>query len=364
MAEASFQAYDLDVATVAGPACAAVMRTAVKTIEQRLDDPTQVAAVKALFGASDINDPIDFLYVVADMGAIPVQYGFKDVFCNQLTAAGADPVQAYATAGKQAFQIFGITPIQDTPQFAMDTNPADYPDIGMRSWTYQTCVEYGYFQDAYSDPTVSVRSSRINQAYDAQVCQRLFGMNGPNIAATNTTYYQPLLDPAKTSNIFFTNGSTDPWSKLGITQENGNLTNPNVAADLIDGGSHCSDLGPPTSTGLDGAHDRRGPRSKPCWPSGGNLGFHWDLGKPNPRTKLRLIIVIMSKHGGRSLTQGSRSGFSRYPFRCSRAGLRAPMAPSSSTWLFTAGFCIRRASPSRRGWIALLSRYCRLARHS
>jgi hypothetical protein len=103
-----------------------------------------------------------------------------------------------------------------------------------------------------------VRSSLINQDYHNSVCTRLFGLTQPvDTSVVNTNLYSPLLDPAKTSQILFTNGSTDPWATLSITHANANDTNPKTAVDLIDGGSHCSDLGGLVTAGAVGEAQSR-----------------------------------------------------------------------------------------------------------
>jgi hypothetical protein len=197
-----------------------------------------------------VKDSVDFLYVIADMGAAAVQYGFRDEFCNSVLQA-ADPVQGYATVGLKLFGLLGVTPVTDSFQGSESVNPDDYADgIGMRAWMWQSCTEYGYYQVAYHDPAVSVRSALISEPYHDAVCKRLFGLDKPvDTSIVNQTLYSPLLDPKTTTRILFTNGSTDPWATLSITHANGNDTNPNTSTYLIAGGSHCSDLGGLAQTG-------------------------------------------------------------------------------------------------------------------
>lgn len=248
-ARANFEEFDLTVSQVVGSQCADAMRGAVKEVEATLNDPDALAAMKHLFQADEVKDSIDFLYVLADMGAFAVQGGLPDQFCNTLLQA-TDPVQGYATAGLRLFGLYGVTPLADSFQSAESTNPDDYLDSGMRSWMWQSCTEFGYYQVAYHDPTISVRSSLIDEAYHNSVCNRLFGLTQPvDTSIVNKSLYSPLLDPARASRILFTNGSTDPWAALSITHANGNDTNPNTAIDLIQGGSHISDLGDLAASG-------------------------------------------------------------------------------------------------------------------
>src|SRR5690606_30193818 len=110
---------------------------------------------------------------------------------------------------------------------------------------YQSCTEYGYWQNAYSDERISVRSKLINKEYHRNVCKRLFGLDTTgNEAHINSKFYLPLLDSTKASNIFYTNGSTDPWIKLSIAVENGNAMNDLNPALTMEGAAHCDDLTP------------------------------------------------------------------------------------------------------------------------
>ncbi|MGK5082039.1 S28 family serine protease [Bdellovibrionota bacterium FG-1] len=252
-AKAAFEDYDLDVATVAGPECAATMRRVVKQVESVLDQPDQLAKIKALFDASSVRDSVDFLYVIADMAAIAIQYGHRDEFCTALQ--GADPLTSYATVGKKMFAWFGITAEQDSLQGAESEDVSLFDHgLGMRQWLYQSCREFGFFQVAYHDPAISVRSSLISLQYHFDACQRLFHLGPVSVDALNKRYYEPFLNES-TTRILFTNGSTDPWSKISITPELGNNTNPHLSTYVIEGGAHCDDLG--TKTDLPGYQEAR-----------------------------------------------------------------------------------------------------------
>ncbi|MBC7692178.1 MAG: septum formation initiator [Methylotenera sp.] len=256
LARANFEEYDHHVFKVAGPDCAKVMQQVTSSVEAAMQDPQKALAMKTLFGGKEIIDTVDFLYVVADMGAIAIQYDHRDQLCDAIQGA-SDPVKAYAQVGRQLFADFGMTPLQDTPQAMLSTKASDYSSgVGLRQWTYLICNEYGYYQTAFHDPKESVRSSKIDLNYHNTMCKRVFGITTPvNAAATNRNFYQPLLN-AQTKNIYFTNGANDPWSNLSITQKNGNATNPNLAFDLIAGAAHCDDLGLKNSSALQDSRAR------------------------------------------------------------------------------------------------------------
>lgn len=248
-ARENFEDYDLHVATVAGPSCAAKMREVTQAVEASLLDPISAAKMRKLFQGDVLLDDVDFLYSIADMGALAIQYGYRDIFC-QLLEQG-DPVQGYAQFVDQIYQSWGINALSGSAQGAISEDVNNYMgDIGMRQWFYQSCTQFGFWQNAYHDPAITVRSARINPAYHAGICQRLFGLSGavPE-QQSNQDFYAPLLDTS-TSQILFTNGSRDPWSKLSISPINANDTNPNTSALVINGAAHCDDLRKPSASDL------------------------------------------------------------------------------------------------------------------
>lgn len=248
-ARENFEEYDATVTRAAGPACAAKMRETVATLEASLDKPELLAQYKALFGASDVVDPVDFLYVVADMGAIAIQYGYQESFCNKLLT-GSDLVAAYGKAGSDLFSMFGLTAVMDSSQGALSEDPEDYVGAwGIRQWLYQSCTEYGYWQVANSNPSLSTRSQLIDLKFHHNLCAKVFGIPVPvQPEKKNLAFYEPIRNPGTATNIYMVNGGNDPWSTLSITSERGNSLNPALGLYTIPGASHCVDLGTPRST--------------------------------------------------------------------------------------------------------------------
>ncbi len=254
-AKAAFFEYDRHITQVAGPACVAKMLEAVAEVEKRVDaGPVARNAIQLLFHAEMIRDPRDFLYTLADMASIAIQYGQRDRFCNAIEATTTieELLSVYAEVGTEMFTWFGITAEQDSFQGAESTNPNDYiAGAGSRAWLYQSCTEYGYWQIA--DTISSSRSRRITQEYHDEVCARLFGITTPvDDARTNRVYVDPLFS-SNTTNIFFTNGSDDPWSTLSILEGSSNAArNPGLDLMTILGAAHCDDL----VSVITGAYDR------------------------------------------------------------------------------------------------------------
>lgn len=254
IAKDDFFEYDRHVAKVAGVDCLKAIQAAVLDTEAKLKSPSSALAVKKLFKAEMIRNDTDFLYVLADMAAVAIQYGYQKQFCDKVENGlkSGKVTESYAEIGNTLFANFGITSLQDSFQGAESTNPADYLGwAGMRSWMYQSCTEFGFYQISNPNQAESSRSTQISLPYHHSVCKRLFGINKPvNVAKTNAQFYNQLFD-AGTKNIYFTNGANDPWSNLSITEKNPNAgSNPGLKFFTISGASHCDDLGNRMSTAL------------------------------------------------------------------------------------------------------------------
>lgn len=240
MAKENFEVYDRHVSKVVGPSCGEKMRQVVKEIEAVLNKPAELAAIKKKFKGEELTDNVDFLYLVADMGAFAVQYGSRDHFCELVDSE--TPLNGYAQFTRETMMMYQMTALDMSVQGAMNEDISS-ENSNMRQWFYQSCTEYGYWQNAYHDKNISVRSAMINPAYHKHICKRLFGLDiSVNVDGINKKYYEPLLDPQSASNIFFTNGSTDPWLNLSIAAENKNNVNVLTPVMTIQGASHCDDL--------------------------------------------------------------------------------------------------------------------------
>ncbi len=246
LAKADFFEYDRHVARVAGPACLSAIQRVVADVESKLKSPASRAAVKSLFNASQVVLDTDFLYDLADMAAIAIQYGFQNEFCSALIQGVANGMatEAYAKVGLSLFQRLGTSPIQDAFQGSLSTNPNDYLESAGRQWMYQSCMEFGFYQIANSSPVESARSQQITLQYHNEACDRLFGIKIPvNAARTNQNFYSRLFQNG-VNQIHFTNGANDPWSNLSLTDAAATTNaNPGLSLFLIPGASHCDDLG-------------------------------------------------------------------------------------------------------------------------
>ncbi len=258
-AKSDFYEYDRHVAKVAGPSCLNHIQQAVSSVEAILDQPQMLAKVKGEFHASDIKAPVDFLVFMAEVAAASVQYGDRDTFCRLLDK-GETPLDGYARAAQHVLSTWGIHASELVAQGGESLDPNDYiNNFGMRQWLYQSCTEYGYWQNANADRSQSARSVMMNAAYHRDVCHRLFGLTHEvDTNGINQNYYLPLFD-LSVSHILFTNGSDDPWSNLSLASRNDNTDNPNLDYYLIENAAHCDDLRrpqPSDSTSLKQAREK------------------------------------------------------------------------------------------------------------
>ncbi|XP_049744801.1 thymus-specific serine protease-like [Elephas maximus indicus] len=113
-----------------------------------------------------------------------------------------------------------------------------------RQWLYQTCSEFGWF---YTPDLKNSSFSGLPTRYFVKRCSDVFGPKFNNhsvfqgVMSTNK-YYGGL--NVRGSKIIFSNGSNDPWHRLGITKD--------ISADLpavfIKGEAFCEDMAEPQDT--------------------------------------------------------------------------------------------------------------------
>ncbi len=170
-----FDAFDTQVSTAAGPVCTAALQATTQAIEAALPN-----GVKQQFGAAaaQLSDD-DFMYFIADSMAESVQYGNRLMLCQYVTA-GTDYITQYVNFTS----VTGASSGAADYNTALIANPQGGDD---RSWWWQTCTEFGWFQVAPAKN--SIRSARINLAYHLNACYIIFGVDGmmPDVNGTNIT---------------------------------------------------------------------------------------------------------------------------------------------------------------------------------
>lgn len=228
--------YDHYLARIAGPDCVPDIQKVLNEVETEIVTDEGFTRTLKKFSVTNISRREDFIYLLADIASGALQFGLRDKFCQGLHEKG---VSGYVATKAE------VDKIQDLSLYSAEaaekTELSRFTGaVAMRQWFYQSCTEYGFWQNASTDNSLRVRSTQINPEYHDRLCQRLFQMP----AASEVDYifkarYLPLLD-ATTSNIFFTNGSNDPWRPTQLIPSF--ATNPQTPMLTIEGASHCEDL--------------------------------------------------------------------------------------------------------------------------
>ncbi|XP_048444870.1 probable serine protease EDA2 isoform X4 [Pyrus x bretschneideri] len=202
-----FTEFDQQVGESAGPQCKAALQETKSLVEQRLS--TNRKAVKALFGATQLDIDGDFMYFLADAAGTAFQSGIPDKLCSPLVQAKTneeDLVETYAKYVKDHYLgSFGVD--VETYNQKHLKNTAVSEGSSDRLWWFQVCTEVAYFQVAPA--TDSIRSPKIDTRYHLDLCKNVFGKGiYPDVVATNLYYGGKKIAGSK---IVFTNGSQDPW---------------------------------------------------------------------------------------------------------------------------------------------------------
>ena len=125
------------------------------------------------------------------------------------------------------------------------THDTGLPTNAMRSWIYQSCAEFGYFQttDSPNQPFHAFKEIS-GLKFSRQWCYD--GFDGwtadPAIDYTNTKYGATDID---VTNVVFTSGTIDPWHALGVTNYTKTLPQETSIPEYILGTAHCADLKAP-----------------------------------------------------------------------------------------------------------------------
>jgi len=204
-------------------------------------------------------DEVTFLEALSDSVAGVIQYSGDNnalgrlwtvsLMCEKL-AVGDDAYTAYVNFAREFRESQGETCTDSNYEAALaelrNTDPTN-PAAAGRSWTYQTCGEYGYYQTVESDDVPF--SKRITLDYFLNMCKDVYGID-PSLPAKSVNYtndYYGSRD-VRSSRIVFVNGSVDPWHALGIVTDT--RTPKDMPVHYITGTAHCADLYAPSRDDL------------------------------------------------------------------------------------------------------------------
>lgn len=145
-----------------------------------------------------------------------------DLLCDTMLAKNvSDPLRRYAAVNDIILNTYGQKCLDASYDSFLNqmrqTSWNESAAVGGRQWTYQTCVEFGYFQSTSSahqpfGPTVPVE-------FYIQQCQDIFGQ-GYNLTLLQDSVKNTNINYGgygfEGSRVVFVNGQIDPWHALGF----------------------------------------------------------------------------------------------------------------------------------------------------
>lgn len=228
---------DIDTALRGTPAQAAAMAARVHSCAPptNLDDTKLLASNLAgvLMSVVQYNEEISWASIAN--------------FCAAIEAPGADPVDVFAqlllqtTGGACMDNSYADFLAQQVGNTTADPNAGG---VGVRAWTYQTCVQFSYFQTCEAG-TDCPFSTLMDLASQVKLCQDAFApymdaaFVSDRVSFTNAHLggYRVAGPPSDSSNILFINGGVDPWHFLSNRPDN--MAGQSNYALLAPTGAHC-----------------------------------------------------------------------------------------------------------------------------
>ncbi|CAJ0595738.1 unnamed protein product [Cylicocyclus nassatus] len=187
-------------------------------------------------------------YSEDNMGRFIDGYGIPQV-CKIMTE-GSDPLLQLQNVNKyMSYRGFTYTSnsYQEMIEYLRRTefgSELDF-DSSSRSWLWQTCTEFGYYQSTDGGPNGIFGTGTPLTLY-FNMCADVFGdaYNSTAIAAAvhRTQMEYGGSERYKGTNVVIPNGSVDPWHALGKYTSN----DISVVWYLVNGTAHCADMYPPS----------------------------------------------------------------------------------------------------------------------
>lgn len=214
-----------------------------------------------------ISDSLDSMTFVSNLaGNIMgvVQYNNEvpgmDVgkLCDIMTTT-SDPYKNMATLNDKFLEVINKTCVNNSyadsvKSYENTTVDRKAQGPGIRSWGWQTCTQFGYYQTC--DKNTSCPFSRLMDLYQAnlKVCEDIYKIPVyqvfDNVAFTNDYYGG---NKPKGTRIVFVNGSIDPWHALSVLKDQSD----SETAIYIKGTAHCADMGTSKSNDTQPLKDAR-----------------------------------------------------------------------------------------------------------
>jgi len=244
-------------ADLAGEECDARIQEATNAVESLLQSTAGIQKLQTLFQTcgpiktqEDIENFMSSLmgnfegvvqYNDDNRNPISKTYDIKYI-CNMMTNSSVDALTAYVNVNTLMLNIYGESCLDASYADLVAATSNSTPPNDGKSWTYQTCTEFGYFQT--TDSEHQPFGNQVPLSFYTQLCDDVFGIDpnsiGASINQTNIDYGGSNIPANGPTNIIFVNGDVDPWHSLGVTHQ----ISPFLPAILIHGTAHCSNVYP------------------------------------------------------------------------------------------------------------------------
>jgi len=247
---------DLSIAELFGKQCDVALRQATEAVYQLLSNHAGVVQLSQMFNSCvTLNSSLDiatfWTNVIGNFMEL-VQYANEGPGLNvsaacEVVLEGSSPLQGLAdytlsVAGGMCTDNSYVDMIEQLTSIVQPTE-----GVGIRSWTWQTCQEFGYFQTTDNNKQPFAMGNLVPLSYYIQICNDAFnGANFDNdtiydnIAETNIRFGGNELPPYGLQNVVFDNSVLDPWHTLSV-QSN---VNPSVPLFMFADEGHCAAVQP------------------------------------------------------------------------------------------------------------------------
>ncbi|KAG6458053.1 hypothetical protein O3G_MSEX010636 [Manduca sexta] len=236
-----------------GERCLASIEESMQALVKLLETSSGPATVSRMFNTCttiQASSPLDlatfFWFGITETFAGLVQYaipGDIPAACAVLTNASVqDPVQRLADWITSQYWTQPCIESRYSEVIAAHTNVSyDSPDADMRLWTYQTCVEFGWYQTTTSNRQPFLSTVPLEYFHD--MCRDFFSANfdenllRSGIKRTNLFFGGLTRLPDKVISVV---GGHDPWSPMGPNATHAHFLAP---VHILPHDSHCRAIG-------------------------------------------------------------------------------------------------------------------------
>uniref|UniRef100_A0AC34QUR0 Serine protease n=1 Tax=Panagrolaimus sp. JU765 TaxID=591449 RepID=A0AC34QUR0_9BILA len=194
------------------------------------------------FMASLIGSYQGVVQTSGDNTQVAIGHGIKEM-CDIMTNAANSAIQNVRKTYELMYGQDAMVDNHYSDDIAFYKNTAfDINNSAARSWFWQTCTEFGYYQS--TDLGKNIFGSAVPVDLYIDSCTDVFGPSFnrsfiDNSIAKTQKYYGGNQNYSAT-NVVLPNGSLDPWHALGLYTDG----TTSITSILITGTAHCADMYP------------------------------------------------------------------------------------------------------------------------